>query len=265
MDDNNNLVLLGQGDSMPVIMEMNTIDGTVLKFMSLEQIGSSDANVPWYMTYGGIHHDVSDEDDGLAYYYVSFIMKDYLQVLKVARDTQEIKWNYQYIYDATTDVYPNYKIPGFLHQDKNDRGSMYLIGRFASFASVIKFSKNNFNMDWKTEVRDKTSTSDMIQDTKMSEILSVVQPDNNDFLWCAGYAYRDNDIPSNRIAVVMKMDDDGDIKFVKQWGTYNVDPSTITKDDVARAINYDAGRKEIVVLMEVHSEGLRPDYEDYLL
>jgi hypothetical protein len=114
-DDNNNLVFLGQGDSMPVIMELNTIDGTILKFMSIEQIGSSDTNVPWYMTYGAIHHDVSDQDDGLPYYYVSFIMKDYLQVLKINRDTQEIKWNYQYIYDNDDFVYPNYKIPGFLH------------------------------------------------------------------------------------------------------------------------------------------------------
>jgi len=36
VDDNSNLVLLGQGNSVPVIMELNTIDGTVLKFMSLE-------------------------------------------------------------------------------------------------------------------------------------------------------------------------------------------------------------------------------------
>jgi hypothetical protein len=70
-------------------------------------------------------------------------------------------------------------------------------------------------MDWKTEVHDNTALSNDAQDTKMSEILSVVQPNKNDFLWCAGYAYRDNDNPSNRIAVVMKMDDDGDIKFVK--------------------------------------------------
>jgi hypothetical protein len=97
----------------------------------------------------------------------------------------------------------------------------------------------------------------------MSEILSVVQPPKNDFLWCAGYAYRDNDNPSNRIAVVMKMDDDGDIKFVKQWGDYNADPTTLTVDDVARAINFDEQRKEIVVLMEVHSTPLRPDYKGY--
>jgi len=101
IDDNQNLVLLGLGDSMPVVMELNTIDGTAIKFVSLEQIGSSDTNVPWYVTYGGIHHDVADQDDGLAYYYISFIMKDYLQVVKVGRESQLIEWNYQYIYDGT--------------------------------------------------------------------------------------------------------------------------------------------------------------------
>ena len=100
----------------------------------------------------------------------------------------------------------------------------------------------------------------------MSEILSVAQPNNNDNLWCAGYAYRDNEKPSNRIAVVMKMDDDGDIKFVKQWGDSVGDSATLTSsitvDDVARAINFDEKRSEIVVLMEVHSERLRPDYSE---
>jgi type IV secretory pathway TrbF-like protein len=51
---------------------------------------------------------------------------------------------------------------------------MYLIGRLNGFASVIKFSKRNFNVDWKTEIQDKTATSTDDQDTKMSEILSVV-------------------------------------------------------------------------------------------
>jgi hypothetical protein len=35
--------------------------------------------------------------------------------------------------------------------------------------------------------------------------------------------------------------------------------------DVARAINYDDIRKEIVVLMEVTTPGLRPDYDKYKL
>jgi hypothetical protein len=50
----------------------------------------------------------------------------------------------------------------------------------------------------------------------MSEIISAVQPPNTNQLWYAGFAYRDNDGPENgKLAVVMKMDDDGEIKFVK--------------------------------------------------
>jgi len=107
----------------------------------------------------------------------------------------------------------------------DDPSSMYLIGRFASYASVIKFSKRSFNLDWKTEVRDYTGADQTAldlaltnYDTKMSEILTVVQPPNKNFMFCGGYSYRDNDNPNQRIAVIMKIDDDGDIKFVKQFG-----------------------------------------------
>ena len=61
------------------------------------------------------------------------------------------------------------------------------------------------------------------------------------------------------------MDSDGDIKFLYKWGSRtdvgSVDAAD-TNNDVARAINYDDIRKEIVVLMEVTSEGLRPDYQN---
>jgi hypothetical protein len=102
----------------------------------------------------------------------------------------------------------------------------------------------------------------------MTEILAVVQPQDSDFLWCAGYAYRDStDEESGKYAVVFKMDQDGDIKFLYKWGKYTGNPWVDTQQnhiqDVARAINYDDYRKEIVVLMEVTSPDLRPDYARY--
>mmetsp|Transcript_12357 Transcript_12357/g.19195 ORF Transcript_12357/g.19195 Transcript_12357/m.19195 type:complete len:123 (+) Transcript_12357:272-640(+) len=96
IDDNDNLVVLAMGDSMPVVMEVNTIDGKVMKFLSLDKVGATDTNVPWYNTFGAIHHDIKDENDELPYYYLSFIMEDYLQVLKINSDDQEIAWNRQY-------------------------------------------------------------------------------------------------------------------------------------------------------------------------
>lgn len=44
LDAKNSLVVLGQGDSKPVIMELNPKDGLITKFMSLEMIGTSTDN-----------------------------------------------------------------------------------------------------------------------------------------------------------------------------------------------------------------------------
>lgn len=101
----------------------------------------------------------------------------------------------------------------------------------------------------------------------MSDIVSAVQPQDSDFLWCAGYAFRNPaDEDAGRYAVVFKMDSDGDISFLYKWGSRkdigDKDAENVN-NDVARAINYDDIRKEIVVLMEVTSEGLRPDYQKY--
>jgi hypothetical protein len=101
----------------------------------------------------------------------------------------------------------------------------------------------------------------------MTEILSAVQPGDSDILWCAGYAYRNSiDDDSGKYAVVFKMDQDGDIKFLYKWGEHvgktEID-SDVAISDVARAINYDDVRKEIVVMLEVTSPGLRPDYSKY--
>jgi hypothetical protein len=104
--------------------------------------------------------------------------------------------------------------------------------------------------------------------THMSEILAAVQPQDSDSLWCAGYNYRDStDDESGRYAVVFKMDQDGDIEFLYKWGEYigvtDLDSNARLNHDVARAIKYDDIRKEIVVLMEVTSAGLRPNYDKY--
>jgi len=156
LDGNNNLVALAIGDSKPVIMEVNLVDGQVESFISLEKVTEDTTSMPLFYTYGAIYHDLEDEDDGLAYYYTSFIMDDYLQILKIDSSERTIKWNYQYYYTPieadSSDVYKNWKVPGFLHQCSNDVSRMYLIGRFNHAASVIKFSKRNMKVDWKLEI-----------------------------------------------------------------------------------------------------------------
>lgn len=41
-------------------MELNLKDGSVLKFVSIELIGTSSTNQPWFMTYGGLYHETNN-------------------------------------------------------------------------------------------------------------------------------------------------------------------------------------------------------------
>lgn len=220
---------------MPVIMELDTLEGTVIKFMSLELNGSSDTNVPWYATQGGIHHDVEDIDDKQAYYYVSFIMKDNLEVLKIDRNSQEVIWNYEYKYpDAENYPSRDLKNPNILLQDKNDPKSMFLMGRFNGFANIFKFSKNNFEQIWQVQIQDYKQCQHLLDseasgltvgvdvmencyadmNSKMHEIISVVQQPYTTNIWVAGYMCRDK-YECNKVAVVMKIDsEDGKIHFL---------------------------------------------------
>ena len=77
LDANNALVLLGIGDQKPVIMELDPSSGEITKYVSLEMIGTTSDNTPWYATYGGIYHQTQDiYGKGKSYYYVAFIMSD---------------------------------------------------------------------------------------------------------------------------------------------------------------------------------------------
>lgn len=82
------------GNSVPVIMELNPKNGEVLKFISLEKVGSTATNFPWFKTYGAIYHDYNDPNDGNNYYYASFIMEDQLMIVKINSDTMDIAFTY---------------------------------------------------------------------------------------------------------------------------------------------------------------------------
>jgi hypothetical protein len=76
LNSENRLVMLGSGDSVPVIMELELVTAQVHKFVSLEKIGSSSSNQPWYKTYNAIYHDISTTPGVKSYYYVAFVMDD---------------------------------------------------------------------------------------------------------------------------------------------------------------------------------------------
>lgn len=126
-------VLLGLGHFLPVIMEVNPMDGEVEKFMSLEKIGTKYrelVDMPKYFTFGAIYHDLDDPDDGKAYYYASFVLKDTMMILKINSDTLYIKSSFKYHYEDKSNEYKNRKIPGLFLPDRNDDNSMFLFGQF---------------------------------------------------------------------------------------------------------------------------------------
>lgn len=165
LDANNALVLLGIGDSKPVIMELDTTNGEVSKYVSLEMIGTSSDNTPWFATYGGIYHETRDiygKDE--SYYYVSFIMSDMTQILKINSNPKnasaellehEIVWNVEYTnVTDTTNPWTNKKTPRFLHSDSSNEQYMYLLGRHWGKASIFRFSKNNARINWYLQVNN---------------------------------------------------------------------------------------------------------------
>ena len=52
---------------------------------------------------------------------------------------------------------------------------------------VMKFAKNNMNLDWKLEIKDATGLA--APDSEMNEIYSYVQPINDEWIYACGYKW----------------------------------------------------------------------------
>ena len=61
--DGSSLTVFGEGNTAPVIMDMNMADGTINKFITLEHFRTH-AVYPSYHTRAGIYNDKSDPIDG---------------------------------------------------------------------------------------------------------------------------------------------------------------------------------------------------------
>jgi hypothetical protein len=256
-----NAVMIGTGNSVPIIMEVNPVDGQVLKFLSLEKVGTTQVLMPWYATYGAILHDLNDASDGKSYYYASFIMDDELILMKINTKTYEIAFVNQYksMDTATGMEWKNKKIPALLVQDKTDANRMYLLGQFNQRASVIKFDKQQADVDWKLEIKAAVINSAAPSYTEMSEIYSYAQSSkDNQWIYGCGYKWVDPLQETYKNAVTMKFSSDGQVQFVHVWASAKVD-----QRDTCRAASYDENNDVAVFLLEVTSNVLRPSYESY--
>jgi hypothetical protein len=91
---------------------------------------------------------------------------------------------------------------------------MYLIGRFAQRASVIKFSKNSMNIDWKMQIGSaakKAAGKQEYPEADMNEIFSFVQPARTNKIFACGCKWLDRLSPEQTAASMFKMDDQGDV------------------------------------------------------
>lgn len=150
--DGSSLSLFAMSNSQPVVMDINTRDGSINKFFSLEYTAATTAAVPVFVTYGALYYDKQDSYDGQAYVYESFLMDDKVEMLRmlVSTSTPVIDWSYEF-YDYTTaeaEAIDRRKDPAFMHMDPLDDTIFYLSGRYQGRASVMKFFKRTGKMIW---------------------------------------------------------------------------------------------------------------------
>jgi len=86
---------------------------------------------------------------------------------------------------------------------------MYLFGQFTQRGMVMKFAKNNMNLDWKLEIKDATGAD--APKSEMNEIYSYVQPINDEWIYACGYKWEDPTAETYRKAALMKLSTDGQI------------------------------------------------------
>lgn len=253
-----NAVFIGMGNSVPIIMEVNPVDGQVTKFLSLEKVGTTTTLMPWYATYGAVSHDLADPIDGKPYYYASFIMDDTLILVKINSDTLEVKYAHQYINAIAGEEWRNKKIPGLMIQDKQNSNRMYLLGQFNQRASVIKFDKSTAQVDWKVEIKSADENTNPAPRSEMAEIYSYAQSDkDSQWIYGCGYKWVEPAQETYRNAVTMKLSTDGDLDFLDVWA-----PTKTDQRDTCRAATYDESRSLVVFLFEVTSNTLRPSFND---
>jgi hypothetical protein len=100
--DGSSLSLFAMANSAPVVMDINTIDGTINKFLSVEYTAMTSSNVPTFKTYGALFYEKKDPYDNLQYVYQAFLMDEKVEMLRmqISSTNPVIDWSYEF-YDFT--------------------------------------------------------------------------------------------------------------------------------------------------------------------
>ena len=119
---------------------------------------------------------------------------------------------------------------------------------------MMRFNKKDTYVDWKIEV--KSASSEDAPLAEMNEIYSYAQSkDDKSWIYACGYKWVDPSQELYRNAATMKFSTQGDVQFIDVWA-----PDTVDQRDTCRSVAFDEDSKEIIYLLEVSSELLRPSY-----
>jgi hypothetical protein len=67
--DGSSLSMYAMSNSIPVVMDINTIDGSINKFFSVEWTATTSDKTPTFVTYAALWYDKADYYDGYEYIY----------------------------------------------------------------------------------------------------------------------------------------------------------------------------------------------------
>lgn len=88
----------------------------------------------------------------------------------------------------------------------------------------------------------------------MNEIYSyATSKTDKQWIYACGYKWIDPTQETYRNAVTMKMSNNGQIQFLDVWANSKID-----QRDTCRAVSYDEKKNEVVYMLEVTSNTLRP-------
>lgn len=91
------------------------------------------------------------------------------------------------------------------------------MGQYEGKAAMFKFDKKNADMEWLLQVNLNHNLNS--PNSKMNDIVSYVAPVNHEFIYTCGYAYVDATTESsNQKAVIMKVNDEGQVQYMYSWG-----------------------------------------------
>jgi hypothetical protein len=127
-------------------------------------------------------------------------------------------------------------------------------------AAIVKFDKKQMTVDWKLEIKNKDpSKQASFFESEMHAINSMVQPAGSSLIYACGFTIVNSGDDIENVdyyhrASMVKVDEQGHIKYLYQWGG---------EYDTCKGITFNDEKKEITLILEVTSEALRPKYKSY--